>query len=136
MAEQNLEKEHEKIFRTSIPTVRVASEKGPNGYVLINQSDFDPKKHTLWENVNKPTQVGPGLVGGNKPQGSTTKTPFTIPEGFPGSGKVFPLDFDTWKKADIQEWASNELAANVDPDKLTQPQMVEEVKAIIGFPKE
>jgi hypothetical protein len=30
------------------PTVKIMSDKGPYGYVLINVEDFDENKHELW----------------------------------------------------------------------------------------
>lgn len=32
----------------SVPTVRVCSEKRPEGWVSINESDFNPSTHFLW----------------------------------------------------------------------------------------
>lgn len=32
----------------SCPTVRVASEAAPGGYVVINEADFDPEVHELY----------------------------------------------------------------------------------------
>jgi len=39
-------------MNSTCPTVRVVNSKG--GYVIINQSDFDDKIHTLFEDKPKP----------------------------------------------------------------------------------
>ena len=31
-----------------IPTVKIKDDKAPGGYVVINESDFDEKKHKLY----------------------------------------------------------------------------------------
>lgn len=31
-----------------VPTVRVADDAAPDGYVIINEADYDPDEHTLW----------------------------------------------------------------------------------------
>jgi len=40
----------------SVETVKIARDDHPNGAVIINKSDFDPKKHTLAD-APKPNRV-------------------------------------------------------------------------------
>ena len=36
------------------PTIRIKDDKAPGGFVEINESDYDPKKHTIYQPEEKP----------------------------------------------------------------------------------
>ncbi len=44
-----------KIMSETCPTVRIVNSNAPGGYVVINKSDYDEKKHTLYVEKAAPT---------------------------------------------------------------------------------
>lgn len=48
--------EQEKGAHGTLPTVKIVAEKtedNPNGYIVINESDFDPDEHELHADTKK-----------------------------------------------------------------------------------
>lgn len=48
-----------------LPTVRIVNKDAKSGFTIINQSDFDPAKHTLVDGQSIPSA---GLVGDKGPE--------------------------------------------------------------------
>lgn len=46
----------------AIKTVRIRSEATESGYMIINEPDYDPKKHTLYETPPQPDIEKPPLA--------------------------------------------------------------------------
>ena len=46
----------------AIKTVKIRSEATESGYMIINEPDYDPKKHTLYETPPQPDIEKPPLA--------------------------------------------------------------------------
>lgn len=56
----------------TLPTVRIASEHPEhNGFIVINQSDFDPDSHTLFDDAAEPGSDEPKVKRAYKRRAAT-----------------------------------------------------------------
>lgn len=56
----------------SVKTIRIVNKKHPEKFSNLNEEDFDPKKHTLWETDVPPVQELNKNKSG-RPKGSKDK---------------------------------------------------------------
>jgi hypothetical protein len=74
-----------------LPTVEIVSLKNPNEMWRINADDFDPSKHTLWEQRQAKAGAAPEAEGTPAPEtpadaGAAPKAEGTLPPAEAGAG--------------------------------------------------
>ena len=56
---------------SACPTVKIASKTHPSGYIIINESDFDPAFHALFD-------VSPAPTGADESPDTSDNTDVTV----------------------------------------------------------
>jgi hypothetical protein len=112
---------------SDVLTVKIVSAKHPQGWVLLNLSDYDahPEMYELYVNSVQDAQEGSGNDSADAGQGNTPSESSSPNSGSPLS---LPEKLDTWKKADLAEYALEQFEITLDPEELTQIMMVTAIK--------
>lgn len=111
-------------------TIKVVSDKHPQGWVTLNLSDFDanPGLYEPYVEIPRlvPQEPNPGPQGGGG-QGNESPDPSTL------TGDKLPTLPEGWErfaKGKIQELGLGLFEVDINPDDMTQALMVETLRSL------
>lgn len=110
-----------------IPTVKVVSDKGPHGYVKINQSTYEenPGAYELFQ-----------ASEGSLPQGGSTEGASEAPGANQDQKIVLPANLKDMVKKDLADFALEVLDLTLDPNEMRQADMVAAIEQEAKFRNE
>lgn len=115
----------------TLPTVRIQDPHDPDGFIVINESSFDPTVHELldgeeWPETVEQPEPAPGSrthrarskrTAGEEPEAD----PDALPEDFPARAALERAGITTWSQAhDVEDWGEIRGVGQATEDRIAK----------------